>query len=95
MADGAELVAIASRTQNRAEDWAYEHNVPRAYGNYEGLLNDPEVDAIYIPTPPSMHAEWTIKAAEHGKHVLCEKPLSVTAEEAVAMADACRRTVCS
>jgi predicted dehydrogenase len=91
LADGAELVAIASRTQNRAEDWAYEHNVPRTYGNYEGLLNDPEVDAIYIPTPPSMHAEWTIKAAEHGKHVLCEKPLSVTAEEAVAMADACRR----
>ena len=90
-ADGAELVAIASRTQERAEDWASEHNVPRAYGSYEELLNDPEVDAIYIPTPPSMHAEWTIKAAEHGKHVLCEKPIAVTAEEAVAMADACRR----
>lgn len=91
LADGAELVAIASRTQKRAEAWAYEHNVPRAYGNYEDLLNAPDVDAIYLPTPPSMHAEWTIKAAEHGKHVLCEKPLSITTDEAIAMADACQR----
>ena len=90
-ADSAELVAVASRTQKRAEAWAYEHNVPRAYGNYEDLLNAPDVDAIYLPTPPSMHAEWTIKAAEHGKHVLCEKPLSITTDEAIAMADACQR----
>ena len=55
------------------------------------LLSDPSLDAIYIPLPPSMHAEWTINAAEHGKHVLCEKPLSAKSDEATIMADACRQ----
>ena len=91
LASNAELVAVASRTEERAEGWASEHGVGRAYGNYQALLEDAEIDAIYIPLPPSIHAEWTIKAAEHGKHVLCEKPLSANADEAVAMVDACRK----
>ena len=90
LANNAELVAVASRTEERAKSWASEHSVGRAYGSYEALLEDESLDAIYLPTPPTMHAEWTIKAAEHGKHVLCEKPLAVSTEEAVTMADACR-----
>ena len=78
-ANNAELVAIASRTEERATSWAKEHNIPIAYGSYDELISDPTIDVIYIPLPPSMHAEWTIKAAEQGKHVLCEKPLSANA----------------
>lgn len=89
-AEGAELVAVASRSLDRAREWGTAHGVPRAYGSYEELLSDPELDAIYIPLPPSLHAEWTIKAAEAGKHVLCEKPLAVTAAEAREMIAACR-----
>ena len=91
IAKNAELVAIASRTEERATTWAQKHNVPSAYGNYDALLSDTSLDAIYIPLPPSMHAEWTIRAAEHGKHVLCEKPLAANADEATIMADACRQ----
>ncbi len=91
LARNADLIAIASRTAERATTWAEQHNVPTAYGTYDALLDDESIDAIYIPLPPSLHAEWTIKAAEHGKHVLCEKPLSANASEAVAMADACRQ----
>ena len=91
LARNADLVAVASRTEARATAWAQEHNVPTAYGTYDALLTDASLDAIYIPLPPSLHAEWTIKAAEHGKHVLCEKPLAANAEEAVAMADACHQ----
>lgn len=90
LAENAELAAIASRTEKRANRWASEHHVDRAYGNYDALLEDAEIDAVYIPLPPSMHAEWTIKAAEHGKHVLCEKPLAANAEEVGAMAAACQ-----
>ena len=64
---------------------------PIAYGTYDALLSDPSLDAIYIPLPPSMHAEWTINAAKHGKHVLCEKPLSAKSDEATIMADACHQ----
>ncbi len=91
LARNAELIAIASRTEQRATAWARNHNVTTAYGNYDALLADESLDAIYIPLPPSMHAEWTIKAAEHGKHVLCEKPLAANAAEADAMAAACRQ----
>ena len=91
LARNADLVAVASRTEERAAAWAQKHNVPMAYGTYDALLADASLDAIYIPLPPSLHAEWTIKAAEHGKHVLCEKPLAANADEAVAMADACRQ----
>ena len=91
LAENADLVAVASRTEERAVTWAADHKVPIAYGTYDELLADDSLDAIYIPLPPSLHAEWTIKAAEQGKHVLCEKPLAANADEAIAMADACRR----
>ncbi len=91
LAENADLVAVASRTEERAATWAQAHNVPTAYGTYDALLADASLDAIYIPLPPSLHAEWTIKAAEHGKHVLCEKPLAANADEAAAMADTCHQ----
>ncbi len=87
----AELVAIASRTEERATSWAKKHNIPIAYGSYDALISDPTLDVIYIPLPPSMHAEWTIKAAEQGKHVLCEKPLSANAAEAQEMVKVCKQ----
>ena len=91
LAQDADLIAVASRTEARAATWAQEHNIPTAYGTYAALLADESLDAIYIPLPPSLHAEWTIKAAEHGKHVLCEKPLAANTDEAIAMADACHQ----
>ena len=89
LASNAELVAIASRTRERAENWASEHDVKHAYGSYEELLADDSIDAIYLPTPPTLHAEWTTRAAECGKHVLCEKPLAANVEESLAMVKAC------
>ena len=80
-ATNAELLAIASRTQARAEEVAQQFDIPRAYGSYEQLLQDPDVDAVYIPLPNSMHCPWTIKAAEAGKHILCDKPLALNAAE--------------
>ena len=91
LARNADLIAVASRTEERAATWAEDHNVRTAYGTYDALLADDSIDVIYIPLPPSLHAEWTVKAAERGKHVLCEKPLSANAAEATAMADACRQ----
>jgi xylose dehydrogenase (NAD/NADP) len=71
-----EFVAVASRSADRAEAYAREQGIPRAHGSYEALLADPEVDAVYVPLPNSMHVEWSIRALEAGKHVLCEKPMS-------------------
>jgi xylose dehydrogenase (NAD/NADP) len=78
----AELRAVASRTAERAEAAAKAAGVPVAHGSYEALLDDPTVDAVYIPLPNTLHAEWTRRAAERGKHILCEKPLTPTAAEA-------------
>src|SRR5687767_12363941 len=69
-----QLVAVASRQTAKAEEYAREHGIPKAHGSYEALHADPEVDVIYNPLPNSLHAEWTIRAADAGKHVLCEKP---------------------
>ncbi|GAA3549412.1 Gfo/Idh/MocA family oxidoreductase [Amycolatopsis ultiminotia] len=85
------LTAVAARTAERARDFATRFDLPKAYDSYENLLADPEVDAIYIATPHALHAEWAIRAAEAGKHVLCEKPLTVNAAEAEKVIDAARR----
>jgi len=76
------LAAIASRDLAKAREAATALGIPTAYGSYEELLADPNVDAIYNPLPNHLHVPWTIKAAEAGKHVLCEKPLSLTVAEA-------------
>jgi predicted dehydrogenase len=85
-----QLTAVASRTQESADKYAREWKIPRAYGSYEALLADPEIDVIYNPLPNHLHAEWTIKAMEAGKHVLCEKPLALSVEEVDAMQSAAR-----
>jgi xylose dehydrogenase (NAD/NADP) len=89
--DKVELVGVASRDQGRADAYAHEWNIPRAYGSYEALLADPEIEAVYISLPNSLHAEWSIKALDAGKHVLCEKPFSRHPEEVDASFDAAER----
>ena len=78
----ASVDAIASRNLTKAQETASKLGIPTAYGSYEELLADPNIDAIYNPLPNDMHVPWTIKAAEAGKHVLCEKPIALTAAEA-------------
>ncbi len=87
-----ELVAVASRDQARAAQYAKTWEIPRAYSSYDALLADPEVEAVYISLPNSLHCEWAIKALEAGKHVLCEKPLSRHASNVEAAFDAADRT---
>ena len=86
------LLAVASRDHARAEEYARKFSIPRAYGSYEALLADPEIDVIYNPLPNHLHASWTIKAMEAGKHVLCEKPFVLSVEEVDAVAAAANRT---
>jgi xylose dehydrogenase (NAD/NADP) len=79
----AELVAVASRTQERATAYAAATGIPRAHGSYDALLADPEIDAVYISLPNSLHHVWTLAALQAGKHVLCEKPLTLRSAEAM------------
>jgi predicted dehydrogenase len=79
--DRVDVIAVASRDAARAEAYARERGIERAYGSYEELLADPDVEAVYISLPNSLHVEWSIRALEAGKHVLCEKPLSRRAED--------------
>jgi predicted dehydrogenase len=83
------VAAIASRSLEKARATADKLNIPVAYGSYEELLADPSIDAVYIPLPNHLHKEWTIRAAKAGKHVLCEKPIALTAREAEEMVAAC------
>jgi predicted dehydrogenase len=84
-----QVVAIASRDAARARQAAGELGIPTAHGSYEALLADPHIDAVYIPLPNHLHAEWATAAADAGKHVLCEKPLALTAADAERMIEAC------
>ena len=89
-APNSEVVAIGSRNLERAEVAAGSLGIERVYGSYEAVLEDPDVDAVYIPLPNDLHAEWTFRAAAAGKHILCEKPLAMTADQAQEMVDAAR-----
>lgn len=84
-----EVTAIASRDEDKAKQTADQLGIDKAYGSYEALLADDSIDAVYIPLPNHLHREWTIRAAEAGKHILCEKPLALTEQEAQEMVQAC------
>jgi xylose dehydrogenase (NAD/NADP) len=86
-----DVVAVASRDLGRAQAYAREHEISRAYGSYEELLADPELDAVYNPLPNSLHVEWSVRALEAGKHVLCEKPFSRHPEDVERAFDAAER----
>src|SRR5712672_4185507 len=94
LSDEVEVVAVGSRDLGRAQAFAEHHGIPAAHGSYEELLADPAVEAIYNPLPNTLHCEWSIRALEAGKHVLCEKPMSCSIEEVdrmFAAAHKCRR----
>jgi len=90
--DKVDLVAVASRDQARADAYAKEWEIPQAFGSYDDLLADPSIEAVYISLPNTLHCEWSIRALEAGKHVLCEKPLSRHPDEVTAAFDAADRT---
>jgi predicted dehydrogenase len=89
-ATNCRVVAIASRDRTRASEVAGRLGIPRTHGSYEAMLADPEVDAVYVPLPNHLHAEWTLTAARAGKHVLCEKPLATSMEDTERMIAGCR-----
>ena len=91
MPEEMEVVAVASPSPGNAEEFARRHGIPRAYTDYRELLRDPAVELVSITAPNRLHAQMTIDAAAAGKHVVCEKPLCVTLEEADAMIEACAR----
>ena len=86
----SEIVAVSSRSSEKAEAAAKEHDIPLSFGSYQAMINSDEIDAVINTLPNSMHHEWTIKAAEAGKHILCEKPLSATMKEAKEMVAAAK-----
>jgi predicted dehydrogenase len=87
---GVEIAAVAARDLDKARRFARKHGIPRVLASYDALLADPDVDAVYVPLPNGLHAEWTIRAIEAGKHVLCEKPFTANAEEAERVAAVAR-----
>jgi predicted dehydrogenase len=88
-AERCDLVGIASRSMVKATEVAAAFSIPRAYGSYEELLADPEIDAVYLPLPNDLHVPWTKRAANAGKHILCEKPIALTSAEAEGLAAHC------
>jgi predicted dehydrogenase len=90
--DDVEVVAIAARDRAKAEQFARKHGIGRVHDSYDGLLADPDIDAVYNPLPNGLHGKWTISALEAGKHVLCEKPFTANADEAVEVQHVERRT---
>jgi len=88
----SEVTAIASRDRGRAESAASDLKIPKAYGSYEELIADPEIDAIYNPLPNHLHVPWSVRAAEAGKHVLCEKPVGLNVAEALRLVEVRDRT---
>lgn len=91
LGDYCEMVGIASRDPQKAKAVAAELGFPRSYGSYEGLLADPDIEAVYIPLPNHMHVDWAIKALEAGKHVLCEKPIGLSADDGRRLLEASRQ----
>jgi predicted dehydrogenase len=89
---GAEVVAVAARDRSRAADFARKHSIPKVYDTYKELVEAPNLDAVYIPLPNGLHAEWTLAALAAGKHVLCEKPFTANASEAEKVAQAAAST---
>jgi D-xylose 1-dehydrogenase (NADP+, D-xylono-1,5-lactone-forming) len=87
------LVAVSSRTQAKADEYAHLNKIKRTYGSYSDLLADSEIDVIYNPLPNDLHAEWTIKAVQAGKHVLCEKPLALSLAEVDAISTAAEKII--
>jgi D-xylose 1-dehydrogenase (NADP+, D-xylono-1,5-lactone-forming) len=90
-APNVDVVAVGSRDRERGEAFAAEHGIARVHGSYEDLLADPDIEAVYIPLPNSLHVPWSVKALEAGKHVLCEKPLTRRVADAEAAFDAAKR----
>jgi predicted dehydrogenase len=90
--DRSEVTAVASRTRERGEAYAAEWKIPRVLDSYEGLVSDPEIDIVYIGLPNSLHVEWTVRALEGGKHVLCEKPLALSVDDVDRIKAAAART---
>ncbi|MFP7300316.1 Gfo/Idh/MocA family protein [Neobacillus niacini] len=90
-ANNAVVAGIAS-SSGKAEEVAAQFNIEKSYTSYEEMLQDPDIDAVYIPLPNHLHKKWTIEAAKHGKHILCEKPASLTAEETKEMVEFCRES---
>ena len=86
--DDAELAAVASRNHEKSKEFAKQYNCQKAYSSYEAIINDPEIDILYIATPHSSHAALTIKALQHNKHVLCEKPIALNYNDALQMINA-------
>jgi predicted dehydrogenase len=88
---GVEIAAVAARDPARARSFADRHGIPRVLADYDAVVDDDGIDAVYIPLVPSVHAHWAIRAVEAGKHVLCEKPFTANAEEALAVEEAADR----
>jgi xylose dehydrogenase (NAD/NADP) len=88
----SEVTTVASRSLEKGRGYAAEWKIPRVHGTYDALLDDPAVDVIYIPLPNSLHVDWTVRALEAGKHVLCEKPLALTVDGVNRIAEAAART---